>query len=232
MNGKLNERMAAMTISDRMKRLPVSPAGYPVPWFIQWFDEGRPTDCGVGIPDFRVIDPNKMASAVKQKRCWVCGSQLGVHLAFVIGPMCAINRVISEPPSHRECAIFSATACPFLTQPRMRRNEAGIPSALETGALNDAAGFGLKRNPGAACVWITRNYRMFRPHAGAPGVLFKLGDPEEVLWFCHGRAATRSEVMGSIDSGLPLLRASEEGPEAEAALAYAVARAMPLLPAA
>jgi hypothetical protein len=218
-------------LPDKMKSLPLDHRGFPVPWFVQWFDAGKPTDNGVGVADFRVIDPQRIARAVKQRRCWVCGGPLGVHMAFVIGPMCAVNRVISEPPSHRDCAIFSATACPFLSQPRMRRNEKGIDSAVEAGELKEAAGFGLKRNPGAACVWITRSYTVFRPHAGSPGVLFKLGHPEETLWFAHGRAATRAEVMESIESGLPLLRAGDEGPEAEKALNAAIERAMPLLPA-
>ena len=112
---ELNERMRAVSMPPRIRRLPVSPAGFPVPWFIQWFDGGKPCAPGDGVPDFRVFDAGKLRLAIKARRCWVCGGQLGVHLAFVIGPMCSINRVISEPPSHRECAVFSATACPFLS---------------------------------------------------------------------------------------------------------------------
>jgi hypothetical protein len=201
----------------RMKKLPLDHRGFPVPWFVAFIE---------GKPDFRVIDTPKIGIAIKQRRCWVCGEPLGVHMAFVIGPMCAVNRVISEPPSHRDCAIFSATACPFLMQPRMRRNEKDLPQDHK-----EAAGFGLKRNPGAACVWITRSYRPFRPHAGAPGLLFGIGEPEEVLWFAEGRKATRAEVMASIESGLPLLRAEEEGPQAILALQSALTRALRLVPA-
>lgn len=231
MDGRLNERMAAMTIPDRIKRLPVSPAGFPVPWFIQWFDDGKPTDFGVGTPDFRVIDPHKMTLAVKKNRCWICGGQMGVHLAFVIGPMCAINRVISEPPSHRECAIFSATACPFLTQPRMRRNEKNLPVDP---VANAPAGIHLDRNPGATCVWLTKTYQPFRTQVGGPGVLFRIGPPEEILWFANGRPATRQEVVTSIDGGLPSLAemAMQEGAQAIDALKQQIAAAMPLLPAA
>jgi hypothetical protein len=211
-----NIRSTLPTLPPRMKKLPLDHRGFPVPWFVAFID---------GKPDFRVVDTPKIGIAVKQRRCWVCGEPLGVRMAFVIGPMCAVNRVISEPPSHRDCAIFSATACPFLTQPRMRRNTNDLP------AHNEAAGFGLQRNPGAACVWVTRGYRPFRPYVGAPGVLFNIGEPEEVLWFAEGRAATRDEVMASIETGLPLLRAEEEGPEAVAALQSSLARAMKLVPA-
>src|SRR5215831_10331151 len=129
----------------RIAKLPVDHRGFPVPWFVAFID---------GKPDFRMIDTPKLAIAVKQRRCWTCGEPLGVHLAFLIGPMCAVNRVISEPPSHRDCAIFSATACPFLSQSRMRRNEKNLPDDRM-----EAAGIGLSRNAGAVCIWTTRNYK-------------------------------------------------------------------------
>lgn len=213
----------------RMKRLAVDHRGFPVPWFVQWMVDGKPVDYGQGAPDFRVMDSRKLGRAVREKRCWVCGERLGVHLAFVIGPMCAINRVISEPPSHRECAEFSAKACPFLSRPRMRRNEKDLPSDHR-----EAPGFGLKRNPGVACLWFTRSFRTFRAQVGNAGILFRLGEPEAVEWYANGRPATRNEVMASIDSGLPSLRepAEQEGPDAVKALEAAIAKAMPLLPAA
>ncbi len=141
--------------------------------------------------------------------------------------MCAINRVISEPPSHRECAEFSAMGCPFLSQPRMRRNEVDLPSDIRA-----AAGHGLKRNPGVACIWITQSYKPFRAHMGNSGVLFQIGDPVEVLWFAQGREATRAEVLASIDSGYPALEelAVAQGAEAVAELHRYRERAMPLLP--
>lgn len=225
---KLNNMIASIPMPERITRLPISPAGFPVPWFVQWFDNGQPCDFGQGVPDFRVADQRKLVAAVKQNRCYVCGEQLGQFKAFVIGPMCAINRTIAEPPNHRDCAIFSATACPFLSRPRMKRNTKDIP-----GEAVDAPGFGIKRNPGVACVWITKSYRLTRAHGGNAGVLFQLGAPTEVLWFAEGRGATRDEVMASIDSGYPLLleMAEKDGPAGIAALAEYRERAMPLLPA-
>jgi hypothetical protein len=221
MSTELNERMRAMIIPPQMRKLPVSPEGYPTPWFVAWID---------GKPDFRVIDTPKIGRAVKEKRCWLCGGPLGQYnKAFVIGPMCAINRVISEPPSHCECAEFSARACPFLSQPRMQRNEKDLPPDV-----NAAAGFAIKRNPGAICVWVTKTYRPFRAHAGDDGILFQLGDPVETLWFANGREATRAEVLQSIDSGYPLLMelAEQQGAAAIAELERRRREAMPLLPVA
>lgn len=211
-----NASIRDIPMPDRIKRLPVSITGYPVPWFVQWFD---------GVADFRVVDSRKIGEAVKKKRCWVCGDPLGKTFAMTLGPMCAINRTISEPPSHRECAVFSVTACPFLSKPRMRRNEVGLPEGY-----SEPAGNGLKRNPGAAAVWLTRGYRPFRVDGG---ILFTFDDPEEVLWFAEGRVATRDEVLHSIVTGLPMLEAEavKEGPRATDALKRMIHDAMRYLPA-
>ena len=200
---------------DRIRRLPLSPKGMPVPWFVAWID---------GTPDFRVIGPGKIAEAWNRKRCWVCGDPLGVNLAMTLGPMCAINRTISEPPAHRECAVFSCEACPFLANPRTKRNEAGLPDDMQF-----APGLGIRRNPGAMAVWITRKVRPFKV---SNGTLFTFDDPSEVIWFANGRKATRAEVDHSISTGLPILfaEAEKEGPKAVAALNAAIVRAEKYLP--
>ena len=211
-----NEAIRQVPIPARIRSLPVSPKGFPVPWFVAWVD---------GAPDFRVVGAGRIAQAHKQRRCWVCGQPLGRYKAMTLGPMCAINRTISEPPSHKDCAVYSAIACPFLSNPRMRRREAGL-----TEDASDAPGNAIKRNPGACAVWVTEGYRPFRV---GDGVLFTFDDPVEVLWFAHGRAATRAEVEASISSGLPLLtaEAEAEGPRAVEALRRMTADAMRHLPA-
>ena len=228
-----NRSVDTVSMPDRVRRLPISPTGFPVPWFVEWFgDDGNPCKTGEGVPDFRVVDPRKMVKAVNNNLCWVCGGSMGIFKCFVIGPMCAINRIISEPPSHRDCAIYSARACPFLSKPNMVRNEKGMYD--ETGKLTrgnqPAAGIAILRNPGAVCVWITKSYRPFKPEGG--GLLFSLGRPTEVLWWAEGRRATRKEVLASIDSGYPLLQevARQEGHEAMAALATQREVAMALVP--
>lgn len=212
----------------RIARLPRDHRGFPVPWFVQWYQDGKACAFGQGTPDFRVADTSKIGRAIRHGHCWVCGEKVGTFKAFVIGPMCAINRTISEPPSHKDCAVFSATACPFLSRPRMKRNEKDLPEERQ-----GAAGFGIRRNPGVACVWITRSYTPFRAPMGNAGILFEIGKPEEVLWFAEGRAATRSEVLASIDSGFPQLEelAIREGADAIRALGEYRARVLPLLPA-
>ncbi|SCB52237.1 hypothetical protein GA0061099_10302 [Bradyrhizobium yuanmingense] len=117
--------------------------------------------------------------------------------------MCAINRNISEPPSHWECAEYAVQACPFLSNPRMRRNEKDLPAAHV-----EPAGYMIRRNPGDIGIWVTKTYSAVR--LGHTGVLFRLGDPERVVWYREGRKAKRAEVEESIETGLPeLLRGGE-----------------------
>jgi hypothetical protein len=202
---------------------------YPVPWFVGWLDdEGDPMPRTIGTPDFRVIFPNAINEAMTQALCWICGrphNSKAIAYAFVIGPMCAVNRVSAEPPSHVACADWAARACPFLVRPHMERREGGMP---EHGVV---AGEMIKRNPGIALVWLTKTGSA-RP-APNGGVLFNVGDPLQVRFYREGRLATREEVLESIKSGLPILEemADEEGPEAREELNRQTEAAMQLLPA-
>lgn len=207
-------RAALPPLPERMRSLPVDERGYPVPYFVAWVD---------GKPDHRVMDGAKLGPAVRHSLCWMCGTRLGRFKSFCIGPMCSITRTISEPPSHIECLRFAAQACPWMTRPQAKRREANLP--------DDAiapAGEGLRRNPGAVCIWTTLSFKAWQPQGG--GVLFRLGDPEHTEWYAQGRPATRAEVDESIRTGLPVLYdmarqqdEQETGGRAEADLAGRIA---------
>lgn len=204
----------------RIARLPRDHVGRPVPWFVATID---------GKPDFRVIKPGAIQAALRYKLCWTCGVpfQRQEDRTFLIGPMCAVNRTTAEPPSHYECAAYSATHCPFLVTPRMVRRDRHKPA----GAVNPA-GTMITRNPGVALVWVTgyRDWSTYKDNKS--GLLVDVGQPKRCEWYAEGRAATRAEVLASIDSGLPLLAdmAREEGPEAEAALTAMHERALESVP--
>jgi hypothetical protein len=217
-------------IPDRIDRLPrwrIMGQDYPVPYFVAWFDaDNEPCRPGQGRPDFRVMAMEKWARCWKSGRCWVCGEPLGKYKAYVIGPMCAVTRTTSEPGSHLECAVYSAQTCPFLTNPKMKRGSdvVELPEATRL-----PAGFFIARNPGVACVWVTRTAKSFK---ATHGTLITLGDPERVEWFAHGRAATYEEVLTSIMSGYPKLVevAEAEGNGAVEELSARLYGTMKLLP--
>ncbi len=194
----MRPELDAVTIPDRMKALPLDERGYPIPWFVDYTDDGK--------PEFRAMDRRKFVRAIREKLCWVCGQRLGIHITFVAGPMCGMNRTSSEPPNHRDCAVWSSKNCPFLANPRMVRREDDIPPE----AWDNVAGFGLKRNPGVVMLWHCRGYEVFKvpqTDGGGGGYLLTMGEPESVEWLACARSATREEVMQSINSGIPALEA-------------------------
>jgi hypothetical protein len=211
-------------LTERLARLPVDDRGYPVPWFVAWHD---------GKPEFRAMDATKWAKAVRERRCWVCGDRLGAYLAFVIGPMCGVNRTSAEPPCHLECAAWSARNCPFLVRPQMVRRE--DDEINESKLVEQSAGTALSRNPGVAMVWVTKSYSLF--DGGGTQPLIRIGEPVLIRCYAHGRLATRKEVIESVESGLPTLMTMArdqqriEGVPAVAELERAVKRFEALLPA-
>lgn len=202
-------------IPPRVARLPKDARGFPVPWFVHFNEDGT--------PDFRVVGRGKREHAWRNGRCWICGDYLGVHQIYAIGPMCAVTRTTSEPPSHRDCAEFAAKACPFLIRPRMRRNEKDLPEE------RTVPGVALDRNPGCVCLWESRASRF---SDGNGSWLIRIEKPARVDWWAEGRPATRAEVLESISSGLPFLRdmAAKKGPESVLELQKYHAVAMKYVP--
>jgi hypothetical protein len=183
-------------IPQRISRLPVDKRGFPVPAFVQWIAN----DKGVPEPHFPVMSAEHLAACVRFDKCWICGGQLGGFKCFVIGPMCVVNRVSAEPPSHYDCAEFAVRNCPFMANPKVGRQLSGDDIIEQGGKV---AGIMIERNPGVGCMWTTRSYRLEKADHG---VLFRIGAAEKVSFWAHGRPATKAEVMHSVDTGLPLLR--------------------------
>jgi hypothetical protein len=179
-------------VPKHMQHLPVY-GGIPVPWFVDWVN---------GVPDFRIADRRKfvLATSHRGNHCWVCGTKMQKHCVFVIGSMCAMNRVTSEPPCHFACAEYSARVCPFLSRPVRFRRATNLPDGFiaPPGVHSD-------RNPGVMALWTTKSYELFQADQGSGAFLFDIGDPEEITWMAEGRLATRSEVIKSVGTGLPFL---------------------------
>jgi hypothetical protein len=183
--------MTEIVMPDRIARLPRDAKGRPVPYFTPWKD---------GVSDFKVFDAMKVAECVHTRACWICGEPLDELVAFVIGPLCSVNRISAEPPSHFDCAKYAAQVCPFLAHSNMQRRDSKIHTEDE---IVEPPGVFVDRNPGVTLVWVTRD---FKPFVYQGGLLFDIGVPITWFWYTEGRLATRSEVEASFASGLAKLR--------------------------
>lgn len=195
-----------------MKRLPRDTVGRPIPFFAAYVN---------GEHDFRLMDSAKLVQAIRDQLCWVCGQRLNRQRnsenprgTFVAGPMCLINRTSAEPPSHGDCAAWSARACPFLTKPGKERRETNLP-----GELAEPAGLMIARNPGVTALISSLRWKVWNPQretgVGGAGLLFEFSRIENVMWMCEGRQAYSHEVLASIESGLPeLIRVANDQPGA------------------
>lgn len=201
----LNAAIRGIPIPLTMQGLPVDDRGFLVPWFVPRGEDGT--------WDFRQLDGKKLVRAIKQKRCWLCGEKLGRLYVNVIGPMCAISRTTAEPACHPACARYAVMACPFLTNPRMRRNLKNKPEDAYT------PGVAIPRNPGVMVLWAS--LRPPKPfNDGQGGLLLEVQRPERIEWWSQGRLASRDECQESISSGLPILReAAANDPDPDGAIA-------------
>jgi hypothetical protein len=209
---------AAIPQPPGIQRLPLDRHGRRVPWFVAWIG---------GEPDFRVVGTGRLNEAMRTGACWICGGPPDVFglRAYVVGPMCAVNRVSAEPPSHVECATYAARACPFLTRPDMRRRP-NLPDGTVP-----PAGKAILRNPGVALVWVTRGGG---PFVEGTGWLWDIGDAVRADWWREARPARRTEVVEALDRGMPVLEAEAAagGPGALRQLAAARRQVEQLLPVA
>lgn len=176
----------------RIRALPRGPRGYPIPWFVAERDNG--------VRDIRFACQGKHFRALREDLCWTCGQKLTKkRIAFAIGPMCAINRVTQDPPSHVECGTYAMKVCPFLAVPNMTRRTGGRPA--DTIA---PAGLHIDANPGGGVLWVTNGYNAFRPWGGAPGLLLKLSEPLNASacgWWVAGQPATPEAAARLLHTG-------------------------------
>lgn len=170
----------------RMYYLPIDERGYPIPEFVSNLDGKR---------DFRAVNPEHLASCIRDNVCWICGQRLEALKVFVMGPLPAIQGITNEPPSHVECAEFAARACPFLLLPKAQRRPIDLPNVQELPRAS-------KYNPGVFCLYMVKGY----VHQQRPkGIIFQTGRAARVDWYTEGRPATRSEVLAAINSSLPAI---------------------------
>lgn len=97
-------RLPAIDMPPALAALPVY-QGFPVGFM---FSENK------GVPDFKTIDPRKVAACVRHDLCGLCGTRLGIVVTTVGGIVTAQQRTSTDPPFHYECARYACGVCPFI----------------------------------------------------------------------------------------------------------------------
>ena len=179
----------------RIGRLPLDRRGIPVPWFVSWRD---------GTPYFPVVDHEKLKTAWSEELCWVCGDKLGSYRGWVMGPMSVIEGATPEPPSHHECAVFSACHCPHLSTPAAKYKENVDPVPGHAPQANIS-----KIRSGVVAIWMTKG-RGATPFKAGSGTLFRLNPASRIEWYARGRPANLAEVQAAIARVRPVLQEAAE----------------------
>lgn len=182
------------SLNDRMAKLEVW-QGHPVPWFVEWceVDEGGKK---VMRPDFRIMSMVKWSLAVTRDLCWVCGQRLWKYKTFVSGPLLALTRTSYEPPSHKDCSIWAARNCPYLSNPEAVRRE-------DKTKIDSPGGLQVTGNTGIVLLWTTKRYNLLQGSDGSR--VIDIGKPDNIEWWTRRRPAKRAEVEAAMATRIPIM---------------------------
>ena len=101
---------ADITLPPRIAALPKDKRGYPVPYIVYVYEDGR--------PEFAVNDIEITRKAIKENRCHVCGQENDPEPWFVGGPGSVFlngdRAVFRDGAMHQECMTFALEVCPHL----------------------------------------------------------------------------------------------------------------------
>lgn len=120
------DRFKNTPIPSYMEMLPRDRRGFPIPYIV--FRDKN------GDPHFTINDQRRVTHAKNQGLCSICGKTFArfrdgqgrvnpnprdAGMWFVGGPLSALHPrgAYVDPPSHRECAAYALTVCPFLAAP-------------------------------------------------------------------------------------------------------------------
>jgi hypothetical protein len=103
-------------VPPTIARLPRDENGWPIPYFSATVN-GRQT---AGVADAR-----KLAPAVRNSLCWICGVRMPDEspLAFITGPNGLRSRQATDWASHSSCALFAVRYCPFMAVENWERSK-------------------------------------------------------------------------------------------------------------
>jgi hypothetical protein len=137
-------------IPFHMRSLPRDTRGFPIPAMVQYDDAGKPL--------FPVIDMEKWGKLARDRGCGICGKAMHRGYWFVGGPKAIENRIFTDLPMHRECAVFSLKVCPYLALPRFRYilRDVTLPDGKVVNVNNDVS----TQRPERFGLALTPHYRM------------------------------------------------------------------------
>lgn len=115
--------------------------------------------------NFTAISYPKVIECGRDHLCGICHKPLTYWIAFVGGPLSLQNRVYSDPPFHKECAVAAMTYCPHIRV----RNHRRTPDEKQPDDFW-AAPEAVFEKPDSWIIALARGYKMFA-HAG--GLLFQ-----------------------------------------------------------
>jgi hypothetical protein len=98
----------AVPIPPKMRRLPLDPRGYPVPYIVQRDLDHRPF--------FVINDAVKSHGCATRGLCSICGGKLERDIWLIGGPGAAFHEhgAYLDPPMHYTCATYALRVCPYL----------------------------------------------------------------------------------------------------------------------
>lgn len=173
--------------------------GFYVPYFVTWYKDRRQVHESVAgaEPSFPTIDKTREALCRRRRYCWICGRQMGTFKCFVMGPLAALQRISSEPPSHRECAVYAVQVCPFMI--------GGYDMVDAPDTINDDQQVFEEmstKNEQLNVIWVCHDYTL-QPADPSRGLfIYQMGQPSDVLLYHRGRPATLAQAVERVTNAI------------------------------
>ncbi len=133
-----------------------------------------------GLPDFKVIDHIKVRECLMNNLCGICGQKLDKILAFIGGPMCVKNRVFKDGPMHKECALYSAKVCPYLSNAEAKYSKADPRHLKDGDSVIDVSDIDLNC-PTRLAIYYCKSFEMIR-NGPWPAWFAKASRPTRIDW--------------------------------------------------
>jgi hypothetical protein len=95
---------------------------------------------------------------VAERRCGICGEPLSYWLYFLGSPRQIQHRSFWDPPTHEDCARYSAAVCPFLNGEKAPAVAAHVRARHPGGTVVDIPNKG--RTPSALGLLQARRYTL------------------------------------------------------------------------